>query len=163
LRRAAATEAVPAKGFATMAKKKKAKKVEFVLDCSVTVAWFFEDEADAYAEAVEDSLATAQAVVPVLWPLEVANALVVGERRKRTTAARVTAFLTLLKSLPVTVDDETVARAWQECLHLARSHNLSAYDAAYLELALRRGLPLASLDDRLKAAAQAVGVPEYKP
>jgi predicted nucleic acid-binding protein len=76
--------------------RKRSKTVEFVLDCSVTVSWFFEDEADAYAEAVEDSLATARAVVPALWPLEVASALLMGERRKRTTEAKVATFLTLL-------------------------------------------------------------------
>jgi predicted nucleic acid-binding protein len=147
-----------------MAKKKGGGKARaFVLDCSITLAWFFEDEADAYAEAVQDSLATASALVPGLWPLEVANALLVGERRKRTTEAKATKFLTLLKSLPITTDEETGTRAWQETLHLARSHNLSAYDAAYLELALRRGLALATLDERLKTAAKAVGVPEYRP
>lgn len=108
----------------------------FVLDCSLTVAWFFEDVMNRYAQAVEDSLAAAAAVVPGLWPLEVANALLVGERR---------------------------SRAWQHSLHLARSHRLSVYDAAYLELALRQGLPLATLDDRLAAAATSAGVPAYKP
>jgi predicted nucleic acid-binding protein len=143
--------------------RKKAKADEFVVDSSVTVAWFFEDESDAYAEAVEDALASAIAWVPSLWPLEVANALVVGERRKRTTEAKVAPFLNLLRSLPITLDDETATQAWQESLHLALAHYLSVYDAAYLELALRRGLPLATLDDRLKAAAAAVGVVEYRP
>ncbi len=147
-----------------MAKKKaKAKSAVFVLDGSITLAWFFEDEADAYAESVEDALASAAAVVPALWPLEVANGLLMGERRKRTTEAKVTQFVALLTTLPISIDDETVARAWRDSLHLARAHNLTVYDAAYLELALRRGLPLASLDDRLKKAAAAVGVPEYKP
>jgi predicted nucleic acid-binding protein len=145
-----------------MAKKKK-KKIEFVLDCSVTVSWFFEDEADAYAEAVEDSLASATAVVPALWHLEVANVLLVGERRKRTTTAKVTQFLTVLRILPITTDDETVSQAWTNTLNLARTHDLSVYDAAYLELAIRRALPLATLDDRLKDAAKAAGVELYKP
>jgi hypothetical protein len=91
---------------------KKAKAVQFVLDCSITVAWFFEDEVDAYTEAVENSLATARAVVPVLWPLEVANALLMSERLKRTTEAKVGSFLGLLRSLPVTHDAETNARGW---------------------------------------------------
>ncbi len=144
-------------------RKSKAKPGAFVLDGSITVAWFFEDEADAYAESVEDALASAVAVVPALWPLEVANALLMGERRKRTTEAKVTQFVALITSLPITIDDETAARAWQESLHLARAHNLTVYDAAYLELALRRGLPLATLDDPLKAAAAAVGVQQYRP
>jgi predicted nucleic acid-binding protein len=147
-----------------MSKKKgKAKPRAFVLDCSLTVAWFFEDETNAYAEAVEDSLEAAIAVAPSLWPLEVANALLVGERRKRATEAKTATFLALLQALPITIDDETATRAWHESLHLARAHQLSVYDAAYLELALRRGLPLATLDGKLKAAAAAVGVAEYTP
>jgi predicted nucleic acid-binding protein len=116
-----------------------------------------------YAQAVEDSLSMASAVVPGLWPLEVANALLVGERRSRATEANVTTFLRLLAALPIALDDDTASRAWQHSLHLARSHRLSVYDAAYLELALRQGLPLATLDDRLAAAAAAAGVPAYKP
>ncbi len=147
-----------------MARKKgKSRPRVFVLDCSITLAWFFEDEADGYAEAVEDSLASASAVVPSLWSLEVANGLLVGERRRRTTEAKVTQFLALLRSLPITADDETAARAWSETLPLARAHHLSAYDAAYLELAVRRGLPLAALDEKLAAAAEAVGVDKYEP
>jgi predicted nucleic acid-binding protein len=144
-------------------RKAKAKAGAFVLDASITLAWFFEDEADAYADSVEDALASAVAVVPALWPLEVANGLLLGERRKRTTEAKVTQFVALLTSLPITMDDETAARAWQESLHLARAHHLPVYDGAYLELALRRGLPLAALDSPLKTAAAAVGVPEYTP
>src|SRR5487761_1197305 len=137
-----------------MAKKRgKAKAKEFVLDCSLSVAWFFEDEANAYAQAVEDSLSAASAIVPTHWPLEVANAIVMGQRRNRTTEAKATMFLGLLKSLPITLDDETAMRAWQASIQLARTHQLSVYDAAYLELALRRGLPLTTLDDKLKAAA----------
>jgi predicted nucleic acid-binding protein len=143
--------------------KKRSKTEEFVLDCSITVAWFFEDEVDAYAEAVEDSLAAARAVVPVLWPLEVANALLMSERRKRATEAKVGTFLALLRSLPVTHDAETNAGAWSDTLTLARLQRLSAYDAAYLELALRRGLPVATADEDLKKAARIIGVPMYKP
>ncbi|HTU18067.1 MAG TPA: type II toxin-antitoxin system VapC family toxin [Gemmataceae bacterium] len=153
-----------AKGFAAMAKKKgKTKRTIFVLDSSITLAWLFEDEADAYAEAVEDSLIAAAAVVPSLWLLEVANGALIGERRKRTTEAKITQFLALLKSLPITADEETAAQAWQETLQLARTHNLSVYDAAYLELAMRCGLPLATLDEDLADAAAAVGVEKYKP
>jgi predicted nucleic acid-binding protein len=149
-----------------MAKKGKGlrtKKQAFVLDGSVTMAWFFQDETDAYAEAVEDALARVEAVVPAIWPLEVANTLVVSERRKRSMEAQATTWLSYLRALPIVVDDETATRAWDDTLSLARAHQLSAYDAAYLELALRRGLPLASLDDKLKAAAKAVGIAEYKP
>jgi predicted nucleic acid-binding protein len=144
-------------------KRERVAAKTFVLDCSLTVAWFFEDEMNRYAQAVEDSLASAAAVVPGLWPLEVANALLAGERRSRATEAKVTTFLRLLAALPIALDDDTASRAWQHSLHLARSHRLSVYDAAYLELALRQGLPLATLDDRLAAAATAAGVPAYKP
>src|SRR6516162_2327593 len=116
-----------------VAKKGKRRLGAFVLDCSVTVAWFFEDEVDAYAESVEDAMQSASAEVPGLWPLEVANALLVGERKKRATEANVGQFLELLKSLPIVLDGQTAARAWQESLQLARRHDLSVYDAAYLE------------------------------
>ena len=134
----------------------------FVLDGSVTMAWGFEDEADDYAAAILERMPALQAHVPSLWPLEVANALLVGERRRRITPADTTRFLAILGALPITVDEETVAHAWADTMHLARAHNLSAYDAAYLELALRRGLPLATLDGKLKAAATAVGVSLYE-
>jgi predicted nucleic acid-binding protein len=102
-----------------------------------------------------------QAHVPSLRTLEVANALIVGERRGRTTAADTARFLAILGTFPIVIDDETAARAWADTLHLARAHNLSAYDASYLELAIRHGLPLATLDGKLIAAATAVGVPLY--
>ncbi|MFI5454800.1 MAG: type II toxin-antitoxin system VapC family toxin [Isosphaerales bacterium] len=130
----------------------------FVLDCSLTMAWCFDDEATPYTDGVRDQLAEVRAIVPMLWPLEVANATIVGERRKRLDEARTLRFFALLSGLPIVVDDETAARAWSETLHLARAYNLSAYDAAYLELAIRRGLPLASLDDKLKATAKSTGV-----
>ncbi len=144
-------------------KKKRKKPREFVLDGSVTVSWAFEDESDAYADSVGDALPDAKAFVPSLWHLEVGNALLVGERRARIAEAQVTQFLTLLQSQPITVDEETAARVWTETLHLARTHRLSVYDASYLELAIRRDLPLATLDDELRAAAAALGVPLFTP
>ncbi len=134
---------------------------ELVLDGSVTMAWYFQDEMNDYADAVRDVLPQSQAVVPSLWPLEVANTIVMGERRKRSTPAQAAAWLGFLGALPIVVDGETSARAWGDTLSLARAHNLSAYDAAYLELAMRRGLPLATLDDKLRAAAATVGVALY--
>ena len=106
----------------------------FVLGCSVTMAWCFDDEATDYTNSIRDSLALMRAVVPALWPIEVANATIVGERRKRLDEARSTRFLSLLQSLPIIIDDETAVRAWADTMHLARAHNLSAYDATYLEL-----------------------------
>jgi predicted nucleic acid-binding protein len=147
-----------------MAKKaKKPKLKEFVLDSSVALAWCFPDEKAPVPEAVLDSLAAARGVVPSLWHLEVANSLLVGERRKRSTEADTVNWLRFLASLPIVVDEETVTRAWSSVLTLARSHNLSAYDASYLELAVRRGLPLATLDDKLKTAATEIGIAEYVP
>jgi predicted nucleic acid-binding protein len=133
-------------------------KEGFVLDCSVTMAWCFDDEATPHTDGIRDSLATLAAVVPSIWPLEVANATIVGERRKRLDEARGRRFITLLESLPIAVDDETTSRAFRDISHLARTYQLSAYGAAYLELAIRRGLPLACLDGKLRAAAIAAGV-----
>lgn len=134
----------------------------FVLDGSITMIWGFEDEADPYAEAILSRMPDLQAHVPSIWPLEVANALLVGERRRRITPADSARFLAILDALPIAVDDETVAHAWADTMHLARAHNLSSYDASYLELAIRLGLPLAAQDGKLKTAAEAVGVPLFK-
>ena len=130
----------------------------FVVDCSMTMAWFFQDEATPETNAVLARLRQDGATAPALWPLEVANVLAGGERRGRITQADTAGFLTLLRSLPITVDDETPRRAWNDILTLARAHRLTAYDAAYLELALRLGLPLATLDTDLRAAAAALGL-----
>jgi predicted nucleic acid-binding protein len=132
-----------------------------VVDGSVAVAWCFPDEKGEYPQSVLDSLATAGAVVPSLWSLEVANALLMGERRKRSTPEETAKSVQFLESLPITVDEATAPQAFRQTLHLARAHNLSAYDASYLELAMRRGLPLATLDEKLKSAAAVVGVPLF--
>lgn len=144
-----------------MAKKPRAEA--FVLDGSVALAWCFDDEDNPYADAVVDCFPGTQAFVPSLWPLEVANALLIGERRKRSTQADTATWIMFLKSLSITVDDETVMRAWSDMTVLARDYKLSVYDASYLELAIRRRLPLATLDNELKAAATAAGVAAYTP
>jgi predicted nucleic acid-binding protein len=145
------------------AKSRPAKPIPtFVLDNSIVMAWSFADETSAYADAVLDTLITTETIVPALWPLEVANALLVRERRKRSTEAETIRWIGILNKLPIVIDDETNARAWSDTLALARGHKLSAYDAAYLELAIRRRLPLATLDEPLKAAAKAVGATLYK-
>ena len=101
--------------------------------------------------------------MPSLWHLEVANSLLIGERRKRSSEADTINWLRFLASLPIVIDEETASRAWSAVLVLARSHNLSAYDASYLELAMRRGLSLATLDEKLKGAAKTIGIAEYVP
>jgi predicted nucleic acid-binding protein len=140
-------------------RKKHASAI--VLDGSVALAWCFADETDSYADAVARSSPHLQIVVPVLWYLEVANALLAGERRRRCTSADTVRWMGFLGLLPVVVDEETAPRAWTDTLLLARAHGLSVYDAAYLELALRRRLPLATLDRALKKAAKKAGVVLY--
>ena len=147
-----------------MSKKKgiaRAPRDGLILDSSIAIAWCFPDERDDYSQSVLDALVTEPAFVPSLWHLEVANTLLVGERRKRSTQANTVAWLGFLAGLPITVDEETRGHAFGDITNLGRSQDLSAYDAAYLELAMRRGLPLATLDEKLKSAALAVGVPLY--
>jgi predicted nucleic acid-binding protein len=134
-----------------------------VLDCSVTMAWCFDDEATPYTDSVRDCLAEMRAVVPSIWSLEAANATIMGERRKRLDEARSRRFFVLLEALPIILDDETAIRAFANTVALARTYQLSAYDAAYLELAIRRGLPLACLDGKLRTAAAAAGVVIFSP
>ncbi|CAA9562818.1 Death on curing protein, Doc toxin [uncultured Synechococcales cyanobacterium] len=133
----------------------------FVLDCSVAMSWCFEDEASAYADLVLDALKGTQAVVPSLWPLEVANVLSVAERRSCLSASQLTRAITLLQALPIRVDTLTAQQALGATLSLAREHSLSAYDAAYLEVAMREGLPLATADVQLLKVIKACGIPVY--
>jgi predicted nucleic acid-binding protein len=132
------------------------------IDASVALAWCYPDEQSQYSLEVLESLETSPALVPSLWPLEIANALLVGERRLRLARTDVTRFLELLNALPIEIDDQTAGRALTHTLPLARTHSLSAYDAAYLELSMREGLALATLDQRLRKAARAVGVPLFE-
>lgn len=134
-----------------------------VLDGSVTIAWLFHDEQDDYADAIGARVPHLAMLVPRLWHLEVANALLVGERKGRCSQADVARWLSFLAGLPIAVDHGTESYAWSTTVHLARQHGLTAYDAAYLELAARQGVPLATLDGKLRAAAQAGGVSIYKP
>ena len=130
----------------------------FVVDNSVVMAWCFEDEATPYTEGVLDSLRTTQALVPAIWPLEAANVLLIAERRKRLSEAQSAHFAQLLEMLPLRVEDVDVVRSLGPVLAVGRAHQLSAYDAAYLELAARQGLPLATADSRLRKAAEGAGV-----
>ncbi len=124
----------------------------------MTMTWFFKDEATEHTDALLDRLRREEAVVPSLWPLALGNVMLIGERRGRVTQADMADFTVLLRGLPLVIDEEAPRRAWDQILTLARQHRLSVYDAAYLELALRRGLPLATLDTDLQAAARSLGV-----
>lgn len=130
-----------------------------VLDCSATLPWIFADEARPETDRLLDTLTSGtRAWVPALWHLELGNVLLGAMRRERIDQAGVEAFLSRLDAYDIAVDEETISRAWGKTLDLAQQHNLSTYDAAYLELALRRHLPLATLDRALIAAAERAGV-----
>jgi predicted nucleic acid-binding protein len=133
--------------------------VAFVLDASVSVAWCFEDETSIYTEGVLELLIGETAIVPVVWPFEVANALLVGERRLRSTTRQTSESLQQLLDLPVSVDDATFSTAWGPVLSIGRQYGVAVYDAAYLELALRRGLPIATIDERQRDVAAILGIP----
>lgn len=132
--------------------------MSLVLDCSVTMAWAFFDQADAVTDGILERVSNEGATVPTLWSLEVANVLLTAERRGRLTAGDSARFLELLGRLPIVVDSETATRAFLQTLHLARELGLSSYDAAYLELAARLDLPLATRDNRVLQAAAELGV-----
>jgi predicted nucleic acid-binding protein len=129
-----------------------------VIDASVALAWVLPDEHSDRAEAVLGRVVSEGAIVPAIWPLEVANALLVGEIRGRITSDQVTQAVAVLRELPIDVAPLSAGRAFGAILALARAHRLTAYDAAYLDLAMGQGLPLASLDDPMCAAAVATGV-----
>jgi predicted nucleic acid-binding protein len=132
--------------------------VSLVLDASLTLAWYFEDERTPAIDAVLDQVVASGALVPSLWRIEVANGFQMAIRRKRINRDFRDRAIRHLGLLPIMVDSETVTYAWTAMLLLADRFGLTLYDAAYLELAQRRGLPLASLDKELSAAGQALGV-----
>jgi predicted nucleic acid-binding protein len=132
--------------------------VSLVLDSSVALAWVYREERNDAIAAVFEQVTEAGAWVPSLWRLEVANVLEMGVRRGRIDATFRDATLADFELLPIQSDSETERHAWRSTLRLAERHRLTVYDATYLELALRRGLPLASLDRELRAAAEAENV-----
>lgn len=125
------------------------------------MAWCFEDEITQYSEFVFDSLQTSSALVPTIWPLEVANVLLIAERKKRLTSLKSVGFKEALTSLPIEIDHSATKRAMGSIIELAKEVNLTVYDAAYLDLAIHNALPLATLDADLKKAAIKVGVDLY--
>jgi predicted nucleic acid-binding protein len=132
--------------------------VSLVLDCSATLVWVYGEETTPAVQAVFTVVASRGALVPALWRLEVANVLEMGVRRKRHDAAFRDATLADLALLPIRLDPETDRHAWGATARLAARHGLTLYDAAYLELARRAALPLATLDNELRAAALTEGV-----
>lgn len=132
----------------------------FVLDASIALAWCFFDEKSVHTDNLLEKLVSEQerVWVPTIWPLEVGNILIGAERRKRISFADIAKFLELLGNLPITIDPETSAKAFHEIIALSYSQKITTYDAAYLELALRRGIPLASKDLALCKAAGGLGV-----
>jgi len=131
----------------------------FVVDNSVVMSWCFKDETNQYADAVLDRLSEATAFVPSIWPLEVVNVLLAAERKRRLNEADSVRFITLLSQLPIMVEHERPERIMKDLLALARANNLSSYDASYLNLSMRKGFPLATLDTRLREAAKKTEVP----
>jgi predicted nucleic acid-binding protein len=132
--------------------------MSLVLDSSTTLAWLYQDEVDPVAEHIRQRVVSAGAWVPGIWRLEVANGLRTGLRRKRIDRDYRDDALITLAMLNISVDPETDRHAWSATLLLADRYDLTPYDAAYLELARRRSLPLATFDSELRSSAEVLGV-----
>ncbi len=130
----------------------------FVIDCSIAMAWLFHDEATLKTTALLKRLATETALVPAWWFIEITNVLAMAERKGRITPMQSDAFIADLSKLGIERDDEASDRAFTHLLALCRTHRLTSYDAIYLDLAIRRSLPLATLDDDLRRTARKLGV-----
>jgi predicted nucleic acid-binding protein len=129
-----------------------------VVDASIALAWCFPDETSEYADRVLVALEDHTILVPAVWCLELANAILVGERKKRLSQTEIKSFTILLENLSIVQDAQPVIDNIRSVLPLARAHGLTAYDAAYLELSIRHGAGLATLDRTLRNAAKASGV-----
>jgi len=131
----------------------------FVLDCSVTMAWCFEDESNNYTDSILENLNSSTAVVPNIWPLEVANVLLLARKSKRITDVQSASFIDALSLLPIIIDSSTLSRAMHSIFALGDKVDLTIYDAAYLELAIREEIPLLTLDNKLIKAAKKLHIP----
>jgi predicted nucleic acid-binding protein len=129
----------------------------FILDCSVTMVWCLPDEHDPAADALMEACASDGATVPALWFWETGNVLLQAVRRGRLTSEDARRQLDRLAALPIVADNHSTGVAWANAFDLAAEHRQTVYDAAYLELAMRRELPLATIDRALKAAAGSNG------
>ena len=134
---------------------------EVVIDNSVVMSWCFADEANQYADNVLESLRCVRAIVPVIWPLEVGNVLVVAERKGRLRYIDCIQFWELLSELPIEVEGQVSEKVMMNVYTLARESQLSTYDACYLELAIRKNLPLATLNKALLGAARKFDIKIY--
>ena len=130
----------------------------FVIDCSLAMAWLFNDEATPKTADLLNRLSRETALVPAWWFIEITNVLALAERKGRITAAQADTFISDLGRLEIELDDEAPGRAFTHLLALCRTHRLTSYDAMYLDLAVRRHLPLATLDNDLRKAAKQLGV-----
>lgn len=142
--------------------------MKFVLDASVTLSWLLRDTAardDLYPLAVLNALRDPDtvAMVPITWGFEVANVIARSEAKKAVTPAQSGSFISLLEELSLEVDTDTFIHAFSDTLQLSRRYRLSSYDASYLELALRNGGPISTLDEDLRRAASKAGVKTFKP
>jgi predicted nucleic acid-binding protein len=132
--------------------------VSLVLDSSAALAWCFEDEHTPATLAILNQVAEEGAIAPAIWPLEVLNGLAMAERRGRLDSVRRHQLAGFIRDLPVNLDQETAQQAWTATMRLSERHRLTLYDAAYLELAQRLELPLATLDQELRGAATVLGI-----
>jgi predicted nucleic acid-binding protein len=134
--------------------------VAFVLDCSVAISWLMPDESSNLS--LLEIVAEEGAIVPSLWKLEIGNVLLLSERKKRITMEQRQRAIHTLEELPISIDIMTSDHAWLEIMEIAERYSLTLYDASYLELALRRSLPLATSDNSLKQASELAGVPRLE-
>jgi predicted nucleic acid-binding protein len=137
-------------------------QIGLVVDNSVVMSWCFEDQANPYADSILSNLTGTVVYAPSVWPFEVVNVLAIAERKKCISEADSVRFISLLSQLPIIVQYESPEKGMKDLLGLARAHNLSSYDASYLDLAMRMGLPMATLDERLKRAAKSAQVMLWK-
>ena len=126
----------------------------FVIDNSVVMSWCFKDEKNNYSDQILDKLEFSTAIVPSIWPLEVGNVLLVAERKNRLIQADSIRFIALLTELPIVFEPESPGRMMNEIVNIARAYNLSTYDASYLDLSMRKGISIATLDKNLLKAAK---------
>jgi predicted nucleic acid-binding protein len=136
--------------------------IGIVIDASVALAWCFPDEASEYADGILIALEGHAILVPALWSVEITNAVLVAERRKRIKQPEIRRFVELLDGLTVLMDSQSVTESVSNILPIAREYGLSAYDAAYLDVAIRHGAPLATLDNKLQRAGEKAGIEIFK-